>query len=141
MGEHDPGGALVNITITVKNLDGVQRRLASLDSGDYLQGVAGAGADLLRAELRKYPPPPPQSSYRRTGTLGKSWTKKVSGGRQGWLAVVGSMLRYAPYVQDAARQAEVHQGRWQTVQSVAADKREELVSFVVRAIRRWLAKG
>ena len=133
----------MRMTITVKNLDAVTRKLANLDKGDYLQGVAGAGADVLRAELRKYPPPPTNSTYRRTGTLGKSWTKTTMRGGKGggWIAQVGTRLKYAPFVQDDSRQAKVHQGRWQTVQSVAKDKRGEVVKFAVQAIRRWLAKG
>ena len=141
LGEHDAGGARMRITITVNNLDRVTRKIDGLARMDYLKGVASAGADVLRADLRKYPPPPPDSTYRRTGTLGKSWTKKVSGGPAGWLAGVGSRLGYAPYVQDEARQAKVHQGRWQTVQSVAKDRRDEVVRFVVRAIGGWLRKG
>ena len=139
--EYRAQGAIVNLTITVKNLEAVQRKLDNLDRGDYLKGVADAGAQLLRAEMRRYPPPPPNSSYRRTGTLGKSWTQKVTGGRDGWLAAVGTLLKYAPYVQDETRQAECHQGRWQTVQSVAKDKQAEIFNFVKRAIGRWLAKG
>ena len=129
------------MTITVSNLDAVTRKLDRLDSGAYLQGVADAGAQLLRAEMRKYPPPPPNSTYRRTGTLGKSWAQKVTGGPSGWLAVVGTRLNYAPYVQDMNRQAEIHQGRWQTIQSVASDKRDEIFNFVRKAISRWLARG
>jgi len=141
LGEYDSGDTRMNITITVKNLEAVQRKLDNLERGAYLSGVADAGANLLRNEMRRYPPPPPNSTYRRTGTLGKSWTQRVSTGGGGFLAVIGSMLNYAPYVQDAARQAEIHRGRWQTVQSVAQDKREEVVRFVVQAIRRWIAKG
>ena len=143
LGEQHSGGAIVRMTITVTNLDRVIRRIDGLQRGDYLQGVASAGADLLRAEMRRYPPAPANSTYRRTGTLGKSWTRSVMrGGRGGgWLAQVGTRLKYAPYVQDEGRQAEVHQGRWQTIQSVAKDKRDEVVRFCVRAIRGWLAKG
>ena len=131
----------MRMTITVKNLDAVQRKIDGIQRGDYLQGVASAGADVLRAEMRRYPPAIPDSTYRRTGTLGKSWTKQLMrGGRDGgWLAQIGTRLNYAPYVQDEARQAKVHQGRWQTVQSVAKDKRNEVVKFAQAAIRRWIA--
>ena len=131
----------MNLTITVKNLEAVERKLANLDRGDYLQGVANAGAQLLRAEMRRYPPKPAGSTYRRTNTLKHGWTEKVTGDRSGWLAVVGNRVKYAPYVQDATRQAEIHQGRWQTVQSVAKDKQAEIFKFVKQAIGRWLAKG
>jgi len=132
------GAGIVRVTITIKGLDQLTRKLDSLDKGDYLRPVATAGANLLRNEMRRYPPAPPSSTYRRTGTLGKSWTQKVTGGRGGWLAVIGSFLNYAPYVQDRDRQAQVHRGRWQTVQSVAETKRGEVVKFVVGAIRRWM---
>ena len=128
----------MRVTITIKGLDRLTKKLDRLDKGDYLRPVVTAGANLLRNEMRRYPPPPPGSTYRRTGTLGKSWTQKVTGGRGGWLAVIGSFLNYAPYVQDAGRQAAVHRGRWQTIQSVAETKREEVVRFVVQAIRRWM---
>ena len=131
----------MRMTITVSNLEHVTRKLENLERGDYLQGVANAGGQLLRAEMRKYPPPPPNSSYRRTGTLGKSWAQKVTRLAGGWSAIVGTRLNYAPYVQDETRQAEVHQGRWQTIQSVAADKKDEVFNFMRRAIRAWLAKG
>ena len=131
----------MKMIISVQNLDVVQGKLANLERGDYLKPVATAAADLLRAEMRRYPPPPPNSSYRRTGTLGKSWARNVHRSSDGWLAVIGSRLKYAPYVQDEARQAKIHQGRWQTIQSVAKDKRDEVLKFAIRAIRGWLAKG
>ena len=133
----------MRMTITVKNLDAAIRKLDRLDRMDYLRGVADSGARLLKSEVAKYPPKPPNSTYRRTGKLGGSWTQKVTrGGRQGgWVAQIGTRLNYAPYVQDATEQAEIHRGRWQTVQSVAADKRDEIFNFVKRAIGRWIAKG
>ena len=133
----------MRMTITVKNLDAVIRKIDGLERGDYLSGVASAGADLLRADMRRYPPPPPNSTYRRTGTLGKSWTKTTMRGGKGggWVAQIGTRLKYAPFVQDATRQAAVHQGRWQTVQDVAKNRRDDVVRFCVKAIQGWLGKG
>ena len=130
----------MRMTITVKNLDAVQRKLANLDRIDYLKAVANEGGRILQNEMQRYPPEPSGSTYRRTHILHKGWRTKVSGDSGGWLAVVGNRVKYAPYVQDANRQAEVHQGRWQTIQSVAADKREEIIKFVKRAIQQWLAR-
>ena len=131
----------MRMTITVSNLERVTRKLNSLERGDYLRGVADAGANMLQNEMRRYPPKPANSTYRRTMKLQQSWARKVSRSGDGWLAVVGSRIHYAPYVQDETRQAEVHQGRWQTIQSVAADKKDEVFNFMRRAIRAWLAKG
>ena len=138
LGEYDSGDSIVRVTITIKGLDSLTKKLDALEKGAYLKPTVTAGANLLRNEMRRYPPKPPQSTYRRQGTLGKSWTQRVSGGRGGWLAVIGSFLNYAPYVQDRDRQAAVHRGRWQTVQSVAEENREKVTRFVVQAIRRWM---
>lgn len=133
----------MRITITVKNLEAVERKLANMERTDYIKPVITEAARNLQNAMRRYPPKPPQSTYDRTGKLGQSWTREVMrGGRGGgWVAQIGTRLKYAPYVQDETRQAEVHQGRWQTIQSVAKDKRDELLRFVVRAIRGWLARG
>ena len=130
----------MRVTIYVKNLDAVTRKLDQINRGAYLADVGRAAGTVIRNEMRRYPPPPPNSTYRRTGTLGKSWNvTNMRGGKQGgWVSQIGTRLNYAPYVQDATRQAQVHQGRWQTIQDVAQDKRDEVVNFVVKAIRRML---
>ena len=72
-----------------------------------------------------YPPARPESSYIRTGTLGRSIGL---GGRAdiyevrrigaGYEAVLGTRLGYAPYV-IGENQAFMHKGRWWTIKTVA----------------------
>jgi len=131
----------MRLTITVSNLDVVQRKLDGISKGAYIKPVITEAARNLQTEMRRYPPKPPNSTYTRTGKLGQSWKRKITGGGGNWLAVIGSRMKYAPYVQDATEQAEIHQGRWQTIQSVAKDKRDEIFKFMLRAVRGWLAKG
>lgn len=78
----------------------------------------------LGGEMSVYPPPPSGSTYRRTGTLGRTWTAarpqfKASGtlfeGR------IGNATPYANYVQKADDQAWMHKGRWQTETEVLDD--------------------
>lgn len=61
--------------------------------------------------------------YKRTGKLGQRWAngkriKRTANGLEGSLT---NNLSYAPYVQSAAKQAWMHQGRWRTDQ-MAIDK-------------------
>ena len=120
---------------------GLEKVLARLDSAkldgmmrDAMRGVV----DELQAEMMVYPPPPPNSTYRRTDKLKQSWAKRVTGSGRSWLGVVGNRIKYAPYVQDENRQAAVHKRTgWQTVQSVAKDKKDWCVNFIHRAITRW----
>lgn len=77
---------------------------------------------LLR-QIRPYPAPPAGSKYIRTGTLAKSWhIPPFEGSGADLVGRVQSSGQTAPYnrwVQDRTRQARVHQGRWQTAQTVA----------------------
>jgi hypothetical protein len=100
------------LDLDIQGLDDVVRGLSKLD-GEMRRAVGliakGVGYE-LKNELQVYPPPPPESTYRRTGTLGRSWHVK----RQGSSAIVGNPTPYAPYVQSESQQAWMHEGRWQT---------------------------
>lgn len=78
------------------------------------------------------------SSYRRTGTLGRRWTKKVRNTGDGVVGVVGNNTKYAPWVQSSRFQAWMHQGRWQTDKDVMERNRRQILDFFRAAIRRAL---
>ena len=105
-----------------------------------------------------YPEEPPDSSYTRTGTLGKSIGVGISGQRLGhpdvfevrgsagfYNATLGTNLEYAPYVIGEGTQAAIHEGRWWTLDgtvlrsSMAAIKR--IFSSAARDLATYLAKG
>jgi hypothetical protein len=75
-----------------------------------------------RAKVIKYPPPPPGSRYRRTGTYGRAWTvrRNPTGRRQfaGYTLIGHAVQRvreYTKYVGGDAyglQQAMIHEGRW-----------------------------
>lgn len=103
-----------------------------------IRGVMDKGLLLMQADAADYPPPPPGSTYRRTGTLGRLWTSaqhrfSVKGdvleGR------VGNATPYGPYVQSEARQAAVHQGRWKTVEQIMRDAEPEINELLDQAGR------
>lgn len=88
-----------------------------------LDGTVNDASALMLRELRTYPPAPRNSTYKRTKTLDRSWSRRFSGSGLDRSVVIGSNENIAPYnrrVQDAEKQARVHRSRWRnTVQGVA----------------------
>lgn len=74
--------------------------------------------------------------YRRTGTLGKSWTTEVHSLASDLQGIVGNVRPYAPYVQDDERQAAIHKGRWGTVQDAVRRKANEVINLFKQEIAR-----
>ena len=88
-----------------------------------LEGTYNDASALALRELKSYPPQRAGSTYKRTRTLGRSWSRAFGGsGLERWV-LIGSNENIAPYnraVQDETRQARVHRGRWtNTAQNVA----------------------
>ena len=124
--------------LEIRGLDKVLRRLNEHQLDSMMRDAMRGVVDELQAEMMVYPPKPKQSTYVRTDKLKQSWAKRVTSSGRSWLGVVGNRIHYAPYVQDENRQAAVHKRTgWQTVQSVAKDKKDWCVNFIHRAITRW----
>ncbi len=77
----------------------------------------------LHGQLPEYPPPIPDSTYDRTGTLGRRFTENVNVQQAAVIGELGTNLNYAPWVVGddfpgseingvMKYQAKVHQGRW-----------------------------
>jgi len=72
--------------------------------------------------------------YVRTGKLGQSWTITVRNTQAELLGKVGTNLKYAPYVQSAALQARVHEGRWHTDVEAANKFRDKIIARFRNAV-------
>jgi hypothetical protein len=104
---------------------------------------------VLWENVPPYPPPPEDSQYARTGTLGKSLGSDISGGAgsepdiysvrplgaTGYEGKFGSRLSYASYVigdayklgaDNNGTQARQHQGRWWTMKTIATKSAEKI---------------
>ena len=82
--------------------------------------------------------------YRRTGTLGKSWTTDVRATSDSIRGVLGNVRPYAPYVQDEELQAQMHKGHWPTVQMLLRAPAARMSQFFNQAMERtkeWLANA
>ena len=89
-----------------------------------MRGAMNDATALLLRDLQTYPPQRTGSSYVRTGTLRRSWSRDIQGDGLAMRGIVGSNSNMAPYnraVQDADQQAPIHRGRWtNTVQNVVS---------------------
>lgn len=92
----------------------------------------------MRDAMAIYPPQRSGSAYRRSGTLGRRWTTRVTERSDGLEGKVGNNTSYGPFVQSQMFQATVHQGRWQTDQQVADEQEAAIVADFERAIQAAL---
>jgi len=102
--------------------------------GFLLPTLEGVGAQ-LNTDLATYPPPPPDSTYRRTGTLGRAWTHEETASLLSVQTALGNVTPYARFVQDEDYQADVHQGRWQTTADVLERREQWIINQVQEGIR------
>lgn len=111
-----------------KELQAKLQRLAQFArGGPKAQQTMKKSVLYVHSQVPGYPAPPAGSTYRRTGTLGRSVTTLAGGnvhalsrieGGPPVRGIVGTRLGYAGYVIDRLRQAWMHKGRWWTLQDV-----------------------
>jgi len=92
----------------------------------------------LQENIPPYPAPPPQSTYRRTGALGRSIGVGGTGKPDIYRVIdraeqfegqFGTKLRYAPYVIGDVEQARVHRGRWWTMSKIAENAKDKITQI------------
>ena len=108
-----------------------------------LETVAMQALMLLATYAAEYPPAPADSSYRRTGTLGRLWvaaSPHVTVGGHVLDARIRNATPYGPYVQDPDRQAKQHRGRWRTTDQVVEEHAEEIAPLLAQAGYRMVAR-
>ena len=110
---------------------------------------------ILSGAVPPYPPRPPDSTYRRTGTLGRKLGSAEAGGATmlpadiwevhqlgegSYRAEWGTRLSYAPYVIGTFEQAG-HMGHWWTIAVVARNaspKIAEAFDRMAEVLAKWL---
>lgn len=120
--------------VEVTGLHELQERMAAFPVElAKASAVTMAGALLtLHENVPPYPDPPEDSTYIRTGTLGRSLGASIGGGSSGepdiftikkigsgFEGKFGSHLNYAQYVIGDDTQAAVHSGRWWNMRFIA----------------------
>lgn len=155
----------MSLNFKIKNLDRLMSLMRvmpnELNSG--LKAMLKGIVEHLRGKLAVYPPdtqanrPPGVNGYSwyergfgtrtitgrgypTSETLGRSWTTQVRGFGQNMRAFAGTRASYAPYVQDAERQAGWHGARgWVTVQEVLRNEEGWIQRFGENMVNRILS--
>lgn len=97
------------------------------------------------AESQIPPYPPSVSSYRRTGTLGRTMYSKVTELGSDVVGAIGNNTVYAPWVISAEEvgnrgpQASWHSGRWYTLQDVVKKAKNGIIQIYNDWIKGMLA--
>lgn len=135
--------ATIQVTIDERAVAAVVRKLDKLaDLDKSLEGPMRDALDLVYTAISPYPPPPPQSTYRRTNTLGRRWTKETRSIPNGFEGRVYNDTEYARWVQGGQSQTAVHKRTgWKTDDSVAQDKAREVQAIVDQAISKIVDGG
>lgn len=123
------------MSVTIKGVDELVRKLGQAAAIPVLRPPMNRSVLKLQRDMADYPPQRPGSSYVRTGTLGRTWTTRVTklfGGLEGR---AGNVTRYAPDVQSKRFQARVHQGRWQTDEQVLNKNMKSILDDFEKAIQ------
>ena len=97
-------------------------------------------------KIPPYPEEPPNSTYDRTGRLGRS-VRELQGSNPdalsrtevrpfGAVGFIGTRVDYSPFVIDEGNQARVHRGRWWTLQKVVHGLTNQIVKMYHDGLRR-----
>ena len=127
-----------NVTIQIKGIDELIRKLGRAEGMKHLRAPMQRAVYRLQARMAQYPAQRPNSSYRRTGTLGRKWTSKIEQGNGIIRGKVGNNASYAPLVQSYQFQARIHRGLWQTDRYVVDTEYRTIVRDFENAISEAL---
>lgn len=134
---------MANITIDINDSE-VRQMLTGAPKAmnRAMRGGHNDATALLLRELKTYPPQRSGATYKRTGTLRRSWSRTIEGDGLEMRAIVGSNSNQAPYnraVQDEERQRPAFRGRWtNTAQGVLRRNQQTIVEMYQARFRQEL---
>ena len=98
-----------------------------------LDDMLDSFSEQLLADLRKYPPPPPQSKYVRTGRLRRGWSSSIERSRVTVSAIASNRVPYAPFVMGDNQLP--HFSHWRTASSIVSGQLRALETRITRVAR------
>lgn len=112
---------MADLEVTTPNLPRLIQALRDYPqiANRILRGTLRDILVMIAGRAASYPSPPPNSTYDRTGTLGRLWTSAQPNVRVSTSLLegrVGNKTPYGPYVQSTDDQAWMHLGRWTTIE-------------------------
>lgn len=128
-------------SVEIRGLPELNRKLEELEQAvGQMTDPTSDALELLRKRMQEYPAPPPGSTYERTFNLKNSWQETVIISGTTLIGNLFSNVPYGPYVQDEEQQAGIHQGRWQTIQSVLEEQEQATVNLYEQELERLVNK-
>lgn len=123
---------VMRITFTVRadKADGMLRQAQKMQG---LKTGIKAGSVHLVSKLRVYPPS--QSKYKRTGTLKRKWTHRIT--NNGYMGLIGNNTKYMPRVQ-GDRQTPYFKRVWarHSIDYVVKKNYKSILNIVRNEIRK-----
>jgi len=152
------------VSVELKGADELVRKLGKAIALSTLRPAMQRSVNWIHDDVVKYPERPSAGSfagfvsdkqrrwffaalrrgditvpYVRTGALGRRWTTKITMGPDALVGTIGNDTEYAPFVQSKDQQAQIHQGRWETIEQVLDDNKPAIEQEFKRAIDKALA--
>lgn len=131
----------MSIEIEVRGLEEVRGRIQQADVDAMIEKTMEKAMAYVLGEVPAYPPPPENSTYRRTMTLGRKITTAVKpiGGEV--VGVIGAYIEYGRDVVGEGEQRPVHEGRWWTLQGVVRGAAEGIEAIFKKAVEDLVKKA
>jgi len=134
--------------VEIRGLKELRAKLKRMDDSlqDEMRRTMIQATALVQRPAQQYPAKRPESSYRRTGTLGKTITSEVKSVGNDTVGTIGTDLVYAPWVighkvvGGRGPQARIHQGTWKTLKAHLDARRGEIRELFKEMVRRWLKR-
>lgn len=130
----------MTVQIDIRGIAEVQRNLAKLQGAELQKRMNRAAFGIgkeLEGIMKVYPPPPPSSTYRRTGTLKRRWGTKA----KRWGAVVGNPTKYANWVQKEGDQTAGHKRTGWTTDVKGAEELSSRDTAIKRIVLSAVLRG
>lgn len=128
------------MSITIKGLDKLYKKLGKVAATQVLEKPMQRGVLRLQRSMQVYPPQRPNSSYRRTGTLGRRWTVRIIKSGNGLTGKVGNNASYGPLVQSSRFQTALHRSTgWTTDERAVKENEKIILDDFARMIDKALA--
>jgi hypothetical protein len=128
------------MSISITGLEQLYKKMGNVGATKILEPPMQRAVLRVQRTLQHYPPPPPRSTYVRTGTLGRRWLTRVKRAGNGVEGRVGTNVRYAPFVQSRVFQTGQHRRTgWTTDAESVRVNEGAIVDDFHNAVRRALA--
>lgn len=130
--------------VYVEGVDEIVELFGVLGALDILRDPIVRAGMRLQRDMANYPPAPPNSTYRRTGTLGRRWTAprvEVTQTTTSITGTAGNNTIYAPFVQGAGTQRRAFRRRWQTDEMVLQRNERAIIEDMERTIQSVINEG